>query len=410
MDFSLKNIFKKGILISALQVLGFVVSGLGTLFIAASIEPDSFAIIGKFLLIVSIISSLSISGYETLIGREALKWIRLKQRARLSAFISRAYVVRFFRSIFISLGFIVYHILAPSDNWYLIGAVVCGIFSSLSNLNSIVLRSTGSFVLSHLVNILANSVLKIIAIIFFVYFGLDTYLIVLVLLPLLTFSISIFLIGPYLVLTAPKTTKFLRFDKLHFLGSAYTRYAILNIDRILAALLLSSEVFATYALARQLQFMGKKLIEGMCDPVTQRIVHFKGNVARVKIELLKNIKFFILLSLCAAFVAILVFWGPLPIVLNAYYSDYEYIEVYIFFVTMISVIYIISKPFVDFWSFFGHPKVIFAIDIIVLIFSLVVYSLLFWWAPQQFIYIGGVLVFTFLLIVSFWRTVVIFND
>ena len=353
----------------ALQILNLVVGVFISIYVAIAIEPKTYSIYAIYMIVVGVFAAFSAVGYETVLIRNSLKWQKSKP-SKISRFVISALATRVFLSFLIMLIMWIYLYWLSKTNYegqYLDVFslfLLIGLFSSLNNSISLILRSFNRYLISFCISILSLLFTKIIAFLAFIEYGFQEFLLVMIISPILVFIASISLVLPYVTKFAINL-KYLRHYRsvISFGYMGYLKYLINSSDRLIISALVAPEILASYSLAKQMQNAGKGLIEGFFDPICQKAVQYKGNQNKQLhyLKKLKNIKLII--------IAIGVFLGTVCIIFTDDISTVVGLDKYRYFTSFVigavcsSLIYLIYKVELNLVSLFEGPKKLLYLDL-----------------------------------------------
>lgn len=354
----------------ALQLLNIIVGLFSTVYIAANVEPHFYSLVILYQIIINFYGCFTSLGYETVLIRNTLKW-KDRFKNRLTYFLSMSLVIRVVVFFILMLPVFWYSAYMAQSNYqgeylsYILLFSLSGLFFSLNNWLSLVLKSFNNYIAGFTILTLSSLVTKITGVWFFVNFGFEYFVLVLIIMPALTFLSGIWLVVRYIRPINLNARRFLLAKRFLGFGTmGYLKYALRQSDRVLVSIILSTEVQAAYGLAKQFQEIGKSFIEGFFDPLIQKVVQYRNDINKSKTYIKFIAKVNLLVSLLASFVllALIIYIDDLVRLLG--FTKYNHIETYLIFVLLSSFTYLLYKTPGNLISLFAKPKLLISIDII----------------------------------------------
>lgn len=356
------------------------------------------------MIVAGVFTAFTSVGYETVLLRNSLKWKESKP-SKTSRFIISALVSRVFLSFILMLIMGVYLFWLSKTNYegqymnIFSMFLVIGLFSSLNNSISLILRSFNRYLISFSISILALLLTKIIAFIVFMEFGFQEFLMVMILSPIIVFFASIGLVLPYVKKFSINFRYFRHFRSVISFGyMGHLKYLINGSDRLIISVFMIPEILASYSLAKQMQNAGKGLIEGFFDPICQKAVQYKGNQEKQLhyFKKIKKIKLIIIaIGLFASIICVLYINQVVSIV---GLDSYKYFTSFIIGAIVSSLIYLIYKVEINLVSLFEEPKRLLYLDLgSFSIFLLTLLAIAFLNA-EEFLYLSQIVPQVFLMV------------
>lgn len=290
---------KQSIGLIILQFFGIVLGLVSVFWIAGSLPPDVYAVVGVYSVISIFIMVFSSTGIETVAIRNVLFWSERGEGEKIKLIVSQAIIYRLVLSTIIVLpimGYAVYISKYKFENHHLSLFIIMSVFSIAQALNDsivLILKAFNKYLAAAFITYSVNVFGKLIALFLFFQYGFITYIYTLLILPLITI-IPFFLIvkkwinlnGVFVrsnFLVAIKEAKSFRL-------SSYIGYSYGYLDQLLVSIFMSAEILGSFTLAKSLLSIAKNFIENIFDPLMQNLVRYKNNAVAMQIKLNKIIK------------------------------------------------------------------------------------------------------------------------
>lgn len=401
---------KQSLIFVALQVVNLLLGLFITLYVATNLQPDIYAVFVLYTIVNGVYVTFTAFGYETVLLRNALKW-QERRSLKITNYMTYALVSRVLSSAVLAIPVFAYLMYISYRNYsgeYL-GIfslfIMSGFFSAINNSLSLFLKSFNRYISSFVTTIIGALIVKILAIYSFINFGFNAYLSTMIVSPIIIFFILLkltsthFLSFKFKLKYLKKTRKIIDFGVL-----GYAKYLVGQSDRLIVSLILTPEILASYSLARQVQDIGKSLIEGFFDPLCQAVVKYKGNKNKLE-TLLNKIRKIHVFMMIISILVVGIFMSHMQVLLiDLGLGEYKYLEQFIFSAMISSVIYLFYKVQVNVVSIYEAPKKLLTIDLVSWIISLSVMSIMIVNDSYSSIYIGRVVaeMFLFVSFISLW--------
>ena len=218
--------------------------------------------------------------------------------------------------------------------------------------------------------------------------------------PICSFVISIFYIQEYFSLEF----NYFRINNFksnkYFTLSGYLGYIKNSIDLILVSIFLTPEILSVYNLAKKIEDIGRTIINGFFDPLTQRLINFKDDTHKLK-SLIKNImKLRKLISLL-----LLLFTIAFNFFIDSFINylgleKYYGLNSFLMISSWTVLIHLLQKIESNVLGLFDHQKHLFHKDLIVVVFSVLSAYTFFHYANFHFIYMNRVVSGVFTIIIT----------
>lgn len=384
---------KQSIGIILVQLINVLFSFYITLFVASSVEPAQYSLFALYQVITTFMAAFSFMGHETYISRNLLYWKEKGCHKKIKNNISKAIFSRFliWFVLAIPVSFYIYIITKGEYNeretLTVYSFLFAGMFTSLIQSSTLILKSLNKYLESIIISVIGMLLVKLIALQIFNKYGFTEYLVALMIGTFLVASFATLRLRNYISVYSFKLKGLLVFKKRRdFILSAYMQYLTTYADRLLLSIFFSPELLGTYNLAKQIQEMGKLFIEGFFDPLTQKLVTYRGK---------KDELFFQLKSLLQIHYIMIIFGLVGVVILAGYYKDiihilslnkYPHFDNYFLFALLASVVYLIYKVQINVNALFLAPKLLVKYNAAVLFLSVLTVLLFSVYGPKEYIY------------------------
>ena len=382
-----------------LQLLNIFIGLFVTLYIAKNVDMQTFSIFAIYTIIVTLFMTFSFLGYESILIRNALHWRNIGKENKIKNYISYALFSRVVASAILIvpiLLYIYYISVNKFENEHLLlfnSFIIAGFFSSLSNANGLILKAFNKYILSFMIITFSMIIGRLLAIYIFTLYGFNGFILVLIIIPIVTFVISFQFIKQDFSLRQIRYKYFFKFKRnKYFTLSGYMNYFKVSIDQFLVSIFLSADILAVYNLAKKIEEIGRSIIEGFFDPMIQKLVAFKNNIPvalkyKKRIYKIKNI--FLLFSII--FVVIFDIYVD-GIIIMASLEHYVNLSYYLIFASWIPILYILFKVESNIIYLFEDQKELFKIDILIGFLTSMIMIVFFMLNMEKIIYLNRVVV------------------
>ena len=387
-----------------LQLFNVFVGLFVALFIARNVDVETFAIFSIYSIVLALFTTFTFLGYENVLIRNVLHWKKQGQNNKIKNLVSNAIFSRVVTSLLLQLPIFIYlFYLSVTKFNHEYFMVLCsfnlaGIFSALSNANGLILKAFNRFLLSFSIITISSLLGRVIAIVVFLHYGFDGFILTLIVVPFFTFVISIYFIKDLFSFKNIRYKYFWKFKRYkYFIFSGYLNYFKVSIDQLLVSIFLSAEILAVYNLAKKVEDIGRTIISSFFEASLQKLVFYKSDKVQAteyknKVYLIKNV------FLACIIVFVLIFdylVGDIVKLLGL--EHYKFLESYLIIASWVPVLYLNYKIESHIISLFEVQEKLFAMDVLISLFSVVVALLFLFYFPLEFIYlnrvfIGGVLI------------------
>lgn len=362
-----------------LQIIGILLGFFSAFYIAGELEPEMYSLIGVYAIISSLSLVFSSTGMETLAIRNILDLQANNKDEELQQTVTIAISARFVIALVVAIPIGLYGYYMSSTKFggdylsLILLMTVAGIFRSVNDSVNLLLKGFNKYFLSALSTYTVTSFGRIVALVTFVKFGLEAYFITVFLIPVIVTAVSITYLLRYI--NWRTTLDLIQLRKMAkqsrpFLLSTYLSYIYTNLDQLIASVLLSAEGLGTFSLAKNIWNMAKTFIENVFDPLCQKGVKFKRDVARLE-ELYKDsLRVQKIMFLCIA-LSLMCMWLYLGTIISLIgLQNYPHLDLLIYSIVYSAFFYVLVKTKLNFATLFMAPDYYFRISIIQALVSL----------------------------------------
>lgn len=383
-----------------LQITNIFVGLFQTLYIARNVDDYTYSIFVIYTLIITIFVTFTYLGYETVLIRNVLYWKEIKQDKKIINHISYAFFSRIVASSIIAIPVLlyIYYINKKSfnnENFFVFSSfIIAGFFASLANSNSLILKAFNRYALSFSIMLLSSISSRLIAIYIFSIFGFNAFIFILTIAPVVPFVISFLYLRRFISLKQIKFRYLFKFKRYrYFIFSGHLNYFKNSIDQFLISLMLSADILAVYSLGKKIEEVGRSIIEGMFDPIIQKIVKYKNiNYLKNFIEYEKKLRllrgFFLIITI--VFVIIFDYFVK-DVIQIAKLEHYSKLEYYLIFSSWVPVIYLAHKIESDIIYLFERSKILFYTDLAIGFVATSLAGIFFSFSKMEYLYLNRVI-------------------
>jgi len=355
---------KQSISLIILQITGVVLGLFSVSYIAGSLPPEIYALVGIYTVVSSIISVFSNTGLETHAIRNVLLWEAAQNHEAIKLIVTQSLVYRGLLAFILQFPMLVYawYISHTNFNGQYFGLFllmsVMSIFNALNDSAALLLKSFNLYLASASTSYAVNVFGRFVALFLFFKFGFLIYINFILLLPLLvTVPILFFLRkwisfeGVFLKSNIKGAIK----NSKSFAFSAYISYLFNHLDQLLVSIFLSPEILGSFTVAKGLLQIGKTFIENLFDPLTQGLVKFSGDSTEIMIRLSNIFKFknIVLVASIVSFPILIFFLHDLLEFSNL--TSYRYLFCFTVFIFLSQILHIALKIKTNF-IFLFYPE------------------------------------------------------
>lgn len=370
--------FKKGVKVVLIQLLGIVMGVVSLFYIAGEMSPEVYSLIGIYALINGVVTTFSHLGLETRMMREALMWVSVGNMEKVKEYVTQSFVSRMIGMVILTpfvLVFLYYINETKYDGehtlillTFYLGALLSAFIDSMS----LIVRSQGGYVFSTFVRTMNTDIVKILGILLFWACGASAYLYFYALSSLPLFLIFLWKVYSCISLRylklCPTKEKIIRNKYLWLCTDV--GYFKTNADSLLVSVVFPPAIMGSYTIYKTLENMCRNTIAGFFDVLTQETVKYKGdygNLVLVERKIKKARNLFLLL--CIIGVVIFAFSSDWIIVLLKL-NRYEYITEIFYCVFAVSAIALIGKYEINMIAFYADSKTTFKLSVIQMIITI----------------------------------------
>ncbi|MBM3453682.1 MAG: hypothetical protein FJX80_00890 [Bacteroidetes bacterium] len=399
---------KQSIGLITLQISGIVLGVFSVFYIAGSLPPEIYALVGIYSVISSFISVFSNTGFETHAIRNVLLWKEEKNHEAIKLIVTQSLVYRGSLALLLQLPMLVYawYISHSSFNGQyftlFILMVFTSIFRALNDSAALLLKSFNMYFAAALTSYSINVFGRLVALLLFFKFGFLVYINFIMLLPLLVTVPIFFLLRKWIsfegVFMKNKLKEAIQSSKT-FALSAYVSYLFKYFDHLLVSIFLSLEILGSFTVAKSLLQIGITFIENLFDPLIQGLVKFKNESTEIMIRLRRvfKLKNLILLASIIVFPVFIIFLNDLLEFLNL--NSYRHLFYFTVFIYLSQILHIALKVKTNFICLFFpqsyYLKITFLTGFLSLLFFILISA-----SNSSFLFLHIVLQNIFLLVYS----------
>ena len=354
-------------------------------FVAGDMGPEIYSLRGVQGITAGIILAFSHLGVETTMMREALYWMKQGDNEKVKEYATQSILSRFIGFIIlvpIVAGYLIYLSMTKYDGGYLwlFGLYLAGsCISALNNSMALIVRSEGGYVFSQFVTTLNADVFSGLAILVYLEWGANVYLVFYALssIPVLfIFSTRIRKLFSFKYLKIGPTLKKIKDSKYLWLRS-YLDYFKTNADSLLISILFPPAIMGIYSVYKLLENMARSFIEGFFDVLAQRVVQFKGQCERLIQEEKKyNYVRWAVIGL-VVIVGLVFSINPQFFIQLVNLSKYAYMDLIVYTVLLGCFIWLIGKYEGNMIALFASSKTTFNLGIVYFVLTVISYVWLF---------------------------------
>lgn len=335
--------------------LQFLSLGLGlfsVFYIAATIPPKLYAIIGVYEIITTIAIVFSSTGIETIALRNILLWKKEKKINKISEVISHSLILRLFFMLILIFPLMIYAYYMSKvkfNNEYLylfILMSISSVFSALNNSLEIILKSFNKYFLAALIPFSVNILGRLLALILFIYYGFEFYIYVIMLLPIFITLFVVLKIKKWIIFTGniKRKTLLMNFKTAkHFKFSTYVTYIYDRLDQLLISVFFSTELLGSYTIAKRILSLGVTIVKNIFNPMIQKLVNFKNHFVELERNILKIMKIRNYLLLLIVFGFPLVYYCTTGLIEIMGLDKYKYLNYFIISIYLSFFFYVLMK-------------------------------------------------------------------
>lgn len=359
---------KQSIYIVVVQALNVVISLFTTIYIAVNVEPTVYSLLIVYQVVISVFASFTSIGYETIIIRNALGW-RARSPKKINYFVSVSLYLRVTIFFILLIPSTVYLKYISNSNYQgdlfitLLLMNFSALFVSLNNWLSLILKGMNNYLLSFLITSLGAIITKLIGLFFYLKFGFEAFILVLIMAPAIIFVAAFHKVSRYVSLVNLSPSR-LRFAKKHiqFGLIGYQKFLLGYSDRLLVTVLLKPEVQAAYGLIKQFQEIGKTFVEGFFDPISQKVIQYRSdkNAFDAHVKRVFRING-IAIVLAVAILPVVIFYLR-DLITYIGFGKYQFAYEYSLYAMGAFLIYLAGKSVTSFVNYFEKPRTLICLD------------------------------------------------
>ena len=340
--------------------------------------PEIYSLVGVHTVVSGLVLTFSHLGVETTMMREALYWMENGDVEKVKEYTTQSIISRFIGFIILLpfiCGYLFFLYFTKYESQYLVVLLSFYVGSCASALNdsmSLIVRSQGDYVFSQAVKTVNGSISKFLAIFVYLIYGATPYLLFYCLIPIPLIFVFYFKIKKYLSFNYVQlsgTIKKIK-DSRNLWLKSYMDFFSNSADTLLVSVVFPPVVMGIYSLYKNLEGMVKMFIEGFFDVIFQQFVKYKGNLqALLPMERQCNVTRWVVIMLIVI-VTIVYSFNPSFFVELVNLSKYAHIELALYVLAIVSVLYLLGKNEGNLIALFGPSSVLFKIGMIVFFLTL----------------------------------------
>ena len=282
-----------------LQIAGIVLGVVSVFWLAGSLPPEDYAIVGVYNVIVSFIMVFSNTGIETYAIRNVLAWEDKGEDNKIKLIITQAITFRMLIACIVILpltGYAIYVSKQKFDGNYLGLFILMNVFSIARALNDsiiLILKAFNNYFAAAFVTYSVNVFGRLLALALFFKFGFNAYILVLIFVPIISTIPVIFLLRKWLCFDGVfnMSSMLVVFkESRSFRLASYISYAFNFLDQLFVSIFMSAEFLGSFSVAKNLLLISKTFIENIFDPMIQGLVRFKCSILSLEAKLKKILR------------------------------------------------------------------------------------------------------------------------
>lgn len=357
---------KQSLILLVIRVLGLCISLISLVYVTSKMELITYSLLGITNMYNSMFLLVPNIGIDSYISRNYLVWNTSSQRKYRDKLFTYSIICK------LIIGGLLGIILIFTSYYYidsmfggnklyiniLFIAICCSLVNSITNSLELGILSSGDFVYVNVIKFIFISLLKFILLFFYNKIGAINYVIcvqILFIFPLIFFIYYIHTRKLYHFNYSQLKLKHL-FDRIWpFTVDNYLRYFGSSLDQFVLSFFVSSSLFATYSLIKNIESQCRVLVDALLDPMTQNMVQIKLDPNLYTLKYTKIRKFWIILIFGVFLSVIVFFFCGNSLLLLVDVTKYPYIYRSLCLLGCAMVIYVTSKLFLDYIALFSHP-------------------------------------------------------
>ena len=260
------NKMKQSIGLIILQFFGIILGFISVFYVAGSLTPEVYAVVGVYTVISTVIVVFSNTGLETYAIRNVLAWKEIGENDKIKLIITQAIVYRTILAGLIVMpiiGYAIYMSKQKFDGQYLelfIFMGIMGIINATNDATILSLRAFNKYFSAALATYSVNVFGRLLALVLFVKFGFNTYIYTIIFLPLVITIPTIFMLKEWLSMRGvfQKANLIESFKKSKSFGlAAYFSYAFNYFDQLIISIFMSAEILGAFTVGKSLFFVSE---------------------------------------------------------------------------------------------------------------------------------------------------------
>jgi O-antigen/teichoic acid export membrane protein len=368
-----------------LQLVGIVLGLFSVFWIAGSLPPEVYSIVGIYNVISIVIIVFSNTGLETQAIRNILNLREGREHEKIRLLVTQSLTYRFMYAciIFIPMiGYSAYISIYKYDGEYFSLFVFMTIFSIARAINDstvLLLRAFNQYISAAFVTYTVNVFGKILALMLFFKYGFEYYIYTVIVLPVIITIPVIIKLKEWIHFGGvfkKENIKRSLINSKSFALSSYISYIYNSLDQLIVSLFTSPETIGSFTVAKNILVMGRTFVENIFDPLLQSLVRYRrDNLLLLKkytrIVTIRNI----LLFISIAFVPIVLLYTH-NIIKLLHIDHYKHINIFIVTIYFSEISHIGVKLKYNMIALFYTPDQYFKLTLINSVISLVFFTII----------------------------------
>lgn len=369
--------FRQSIWIIITQVLNVSVGTFLTFYVAANVSPAKYGVFALYQIVTTFMAAFSFMGHETHLIRNALAWKSGRRLTKIRINVTKALIARLVMWFLLLFPVYIYIFFVSKENYsdeflvliYLFP--LAGLFTSVTQCSSLILRSLNKYLEAVLITVLGLLVVKTVSVVVFLHYGFAAHMYVLIFGGGVISVVAFFRIRKFFKISLFKFRNLYKVRRrVSFIATAHVQYLTNYADRMLVAIFAPPDILGSYNIAKQIQEIGKLLLEGFFDPITQRLVAFRRDANELQKQLTSIVKVQGFLILVSTPLVLGFLWLIDDVLSMIGLYDYPHIKIFVIFSGLSSFLYLACKVQVNFNSYMLPPPKLFQYNLVVFAISL----------------------------------------
>jgi hypothetical protein len=322
-------------------------------------------------------------GFENILLRNVLFWRVRGNFARIKIYSIASFNSRIQAGLILTIPLIIYITYISNEKlnggYFLVLLAACGsaLLSSLLSSASLIMLSENHYIISSMTTVFIPLLVRILSLIVFMTYGFNAFILTFFCAPLFGLMASFFQIHKKLKILTKLNLLIIRGFKRNksFIFSSYLNLIKNMFDMFIISLVMSPEIFSSYALAKRAEEFLRISYDSIFDPVIQKIVAFKNDKIKLYILIRKiNIYQFIFSAVIFSAVVISAFY--ISDIINIFKLDkYPHIKIFTIISLISGIIYGFYKTKLTAFHLLQTPSFVFRLDLYMALISVCIISI-----------------------------------